>query len=372
MGRNALKFVHPGDAVTAKEALAAAAVGVLRGYECRARHKDGSYRSLSCVAAPESGLVYLSGRDVTAEKEAQEALQKSESRMRAIFETSYQYKGLVALDGTLLDANPTSLRGIQAKLEDVVGMPFWDTPWFTNTPGMPEIVKAAIPEVAQGATFRQEILVNLPIGVRWFDFTIRPIRGPQGEVSAIVPEAADITARRQAEEALRQSQKLEAIGQLTGGIAHDFNNLLTPIVGSLDLIKRRLGRSDERADRLLSGAMQSAERARVLVQRLLAFARRQHLDARAVDIADLVSGLGDLLRRSLGPRIIIEIDMEADLPPAKVDPNSARTRPAQSRREFPRCYAGGRNAHHRGERRDPHRGHSEPSRRPVCPARRDR
>jgi PAS domain S-box-containing protein len=320
-GRNALDFIHPDDLEKTREALAAASVGVLQGYECRARHKDDSYRSISCVAAPEGDLVYLNGRDITAEKKALEALEQSEARMRAIFETSYQYKGIVALDGTLLDANPTSLRGINGTLEDVVGKPFWDTPWFTATPGMPEMVKGALADVAKGATFRQEVLVNLPIGLHWFDFTIRPIRGTHGEVAAIVPEAADITARRQAEEALRQSQKLEAIGQLTGGIAHDFNNLLTPIVGSLDLIRRRLGGSDERAERLLCGAMQSAERARLLVQRLLAFARRQHLEARAVNVPELVSGLGDLLRRSLGPGIAIELDMEPNLPAAKADPN---------------------------------------------------
>ena len=87
---------------------------------------------------------------------------------------------------------------------------------------------------------------------------------------------------KEAEEALRQSQKMEAMGQLTGGVAHDFNNLLTPIVGSLDMLVRR-GIGSEREQRLIAGALQSAERAKTLVQRLLAFARRQPLQPVSVD-----------------------------------------------------------------------------------------
>ena len=158
---------------------------------------------------------------------------------------------------------------------------------------------------------RQELLLNLPIGLRYFDFTMRPIKDARGDVVAVVAEAADITARRQAEEALRQSQKLEAIGQLTGGIAHDFNNLLTPIVGSFDLLQRKC-RDDPQALRLISSALQSAERARLLVQRLLAFARRQHLETRAIDLEQLVRGMLDLIERSLGPRIEVRVEMAAE------------------------------------------------------------
>ena len=320
IGRGYLDFIYSDDRASSTAALATTMDRELKGHEIRMLHKDGSYRWISWVAAPEGGLIYANGRDVTAEKAAAEAFERSESRFRAIFQTSYQYKGIVALDGTLLDANPTSLRGINASLAEVVGIPFWDTPWFTATPGMPERVRAAWQAAVKGETVRQEILVNLPIGLRCFDFTMRPIRDARGDVVAIVPEAADITARRQAEEALRQSQKLEAIGQLTGGIAHDFNNLLTPIVGSFDLLQRKC-RDDPQALRLISGVLQSAERARLLVQRLLAFARRQHLEARAVDLEQLVRGMLDLIGRSLGPRIEVRVDMTADLPAARVDPN---------------------------------------------------
>ena len=124
----------------------------------------------------------------------------------------------------------------------------------------------------------------------------------------------------QAQEALRQSQKMEAMGQLTGGVAHDFNNLLTPIVGSLDLLTRR-GVGSARERRLVAGALESAERARTLVQRLLAFARRQPLLAVGVDLGELMATLEDLVSRTLGPRIKVQVEIEPDLPPVRTDPN---------------------------------------------------
>ncbi len=123
-----------------------------------------------------------------------------------------------------------------------------------------------------------------------------------------------------AQDALRQSQKLEAMGQLTGGVAHDFNNLLTPIVGSLDLLQRR-GLGDAREQRLIDGALQSAERARVLVQRLLAFARRQPLQPSAVDVGDLIAGMAELVASTSGPNIKLEVAVADDLSPALADPN---------------------------------------------------
>ncbi|HEY0411743.1 MAG TPA: PAS domain S-box protein [Allosphingosinicella sp.] len=133
-----------------------------------------------------------------------------------------------------------------------------------------------------------------------------------------VAERAEELAR--AQEALRQSQKMEAMGQLTGGVAHDFNNLLTPIIGSLDLLSRK-GAGGEREQRLVEGALQSAERAKTLVQRLLAFARRQPLQPGPVDVADLVGGMLDLIASTSGPQIRIASDIAADLPLARADAN---------------------------------------------------
>ncbi|WP_296185942.1 GAF domain-containing protein [Pseudomonas sp. UBA1879] len=132
--------------------------------------------------------------------------------------------------------------------------------------------------------------------------------------------AQAIAEREEAQKALRQSQKMEAMGQLTGGVAHDFNNLLTPIVGTLDMLQRR-GVGGEREQRLISGAMQSAERAKTLVQRLLAFARRQPLQTVPVDVAKLVSDMGDLVASTTGPQIKVVVDAPDNLPAAIADLN---------------------------------------------------
>lgn len=131
---------------------------------------------------------------------------------------------------------------------------------------------------------------------------------------------AAIAERELAQEALRQSQKMEAMGQLTGGVAHDFNNLLTPIIGSLDLIARRVNLT-ERERRLIEGALQSADRARTLIQRLLAFARRQPLKPGPVDIAAVVRGMGDLLTSSLGAQMRVEMHIPDGIPPARAEAN---------------------------------------------------
>ena len=107
-------------------------------------------------------------------------VQASEARLRNIFETSYQLQGLLALDGTLLDANATSLKAIGGTLAVVIGKKFWDTPWFAATPGMPARVRAGVAAAARGETVREEISLQLPSGVRSYDFSIRPIRGADG------------------------------------------------------------------------------------------------------------------------------------------------------------------------------------------------
>ncbi|HEX7871804.1 MAG TPA: MHYT domain-containing protein [Sphingobium sp.] len=160
-----------------------------------------------------------------------------------------------------------------------------------------------------------------------YEVHFHPMRDASGAITGAFLTAYDVSERvraqrdlEMAQEALRQSQKMEAMGQLTGGVAHDFNNLLTPILGALDMLQRR-GTGTEREQRLIAGAFQSADKARVLVQRLLAFARRQPLQPVPVDIGGLIPAMADLVRSTIGPQINVVVDVPDNLPFALADPN---------------------------------------------------
>ena len=151
----------------------------------------------------------------------------------------------------------------------------------------------------------------------------------RGRLKELNQLAADLERRveeRTAEHAsavaqLHEAQKLETLGQLTGGVAHDFNNLLTPITGALDLLHQKYGETDPRSGRLLSNALQAADRAKTLLQRLLGFARRQALKTEAVDLAGLLNGMRDLIASSVGPKIEVKLRCASDLHSALIDPN---------------------------------------------------
>lgn len=131
---------------------------------------------------------------------------------------------------------------------------------------------------------------------------------------------AEVAQRERAEAQLRQAQKMEAIGQLTGGVAHDFNNLLMAVLGNLELLRKHTG-GDAKAERLIDGALQGAKRGASLTQRLLAFARRQDLSVDPVDLGQLVREMTDLLNRSVGTGIVIEIRIPDRMDPVLADSN---------------------------------------------------
>ena len=177
-----------------------------------------------------------------------------------------------------------------------------------------------------------EVVGAIRRGQRVHQFEDRLIRADGGVVTVAwtaVPEGdafyavgRDVTQEREREEQLRQAQKMEAIGQLTGGIAHDFNNLLTGILGSLELMQTRMrqGRTGD-LERFASAASTSAHRAAALTQRLLAFSRRQPLDPRPVDANRLVTSMEDLLRRTIGESIVLEMVTAGGLWTTECDPH---------------------------------------------------
>ncbi len=161
----------------------------------------------------------------------------------------------------------------------------------------------------------------------WAHVLIDPIRDPEGRLLGFAKVTRDLTERLEtqrelelAREELGQSQKLEAIGQLTGGVAHDFNNLLTVVIGSLEILRKRMPQ-DASLLTLLDNAMQAARRGSTLTERMLAFARRKELKPEQVDVVQLVRDMSDLLDRALGPSIALDLDFEVNLGKVLIDAN---------------------------------------------------
>lgn len=158
----------------------------------------------------------------------------------------------------------------------------------------------------------------------WNALFISPVENKDGKLVYFFASQLDVSRRRDAEAALRQSQKMEAVGQLTGGIAHDFNNLLQVILGSLELLKRRSSfKDDAQAIRLLGAMDDSANRAKTLTQQLLAFSRKQKLEGRVVNLNALVGEMRDLTDRTIGSDITFIYEYEPDLWNARIDPTQA-------------------------------------------------
>ncbi|OKO85550.1 PAS domain S-box protein [Bradyrhizobium sp. AS23.2] len=306
----------------------------LKPFVLEARYKDakGEWRWLRSESQPRwdptgkhIGFIGVA-HDITAAKQAEielrrlnetleerivertAELESNEARLRAMLETSNQYQGLVNLEGELLYANNTALDGIKASSADVIGKLLWDTPWFTGTHGMSATVREAFDTVLRGEAVRMEMRLRLPIGERDFEFGMRPVLDRHGNITGAVPEAVDITERRLGEEALRQSQKMEAIGQLTGGVAHDFNNLLTIIRSATDFLRRR-ELPEERRRRYVDAISDTVERASKLTAQLLAFARRQPLKPQMFNVSTQVEGVAQLVRPLVGSSIEIVVEM---------------------------------------------------------------
>ena len=163
-------------------------------------------------------------------------------------------------------------------------------------------------------------LVALLAALALFAVTWFALRAAQEEAGTRASLVAEMARREAAEAALRQSQKMEAIGQLTGGIAHDFNNLLAAVLGNLELLAKRLP-DDARLRRYVEGALEGARRGAGLTQRMLAFSRRQELTFEAIDVPALVRNMTDLFVRSIGPTIAIETHFPMRLSPARADAN---------------------------------------------------
>jgi PAS domain S-box-containing protein len=227
---------------------------------------------------------------------------------------------MLDLDGHVTTWNPGAERAKGYKAKEIIGQHF--SRFYTPEDLEQGVPAKALKQAREEGRFTAEGWRMRKDGSRfWAMVVIDPIRDDDGEVIGFAKVTRDLTERREAQleleksqHALFQSQKMEAVGQLTGGLAHDFNNLLTGITGSLDLMKSRLaqGRINE-VERYITAAQGAASRASTLTHRLLAFSRRQPLEPKPVNANKLISGMEELIRRSVGPQVQIETVMAAGL-----------------------------------------------------------
>ncbi|MDP2011931.1 MAG: PAS domain S-box protein [Phenylobacterium sp.] len=329
-----LNAIHPDDLQrVAGVWTTCVATGDPYNIEFRLRRHDATYRWFLVRGLPvrdEAGAItrwvgaaaeveeIVEAREVQASH--QQALEEEvETRTRErdrIWNVSRDLLLVTDSAGLVLSANPAWITILGWSEVDLAGR---TTEWLQH-PEDRERTRVERANIADGQPTQrfENRFLHRDGGYRWLSWTAVADEG------LIYCLARDITADKEAqarlretEEALRQAQKMEAVGQLTGGIAHDFNNLLTGIIGSLDLIQRRIddGRLSD-LGRFMEAATTSAGRAAALTHRLLAFARRQSLDPKAVDVNGLVDSMGDLLRRTLGEQVELAIALAPDAWPA--------------------------------------------------------
>ncbi|MBS7700571.1 MULTISPECIES: PAS domain-containing protein [unclassified Chelatococcus] len=222
-------------------------------------------------------------------------------------------------DGIFQSVSPAWTRILGHDTNQVVGRHFQEF----LLPADRQSTKVALSRAASGADLTSfENRYQTARGeIRWISWhTAREGELVYGYGRDITEQKLNAEALASAENALRQSQRMEAVGQLTGGVAHDFNNLLVAIIANLDLLRRHVPK-DAKTTRLIDGAIQGANRGASLTQRLLAFARRQELALASIDVTALVKGVRELITKSVGPNIEVRYELDPAIPPVLADVN---------------------------------------------------
>jgi PAS domain S-box-containing protein len=310
----------------------AAREGKFEGEGWRVR-KDGTrfwaHVVIDPIRAPSGDLIGFVKitRDLSERIAADDALRKSDDQFRRLVQSVTDY-AIYMLDanGRVSSWNVGAERIKGYSPEEIIGKHY--SCFFTDDDRASGQPTRALEIAARDGRFENEGWRVRKDGTQfWASVVVDAIRDERGAIVGFAKVTRDATERRnqeqalaQAREALFQSQKMDAVGQLTGGVAHDFNNLLMAVLGSLQIVRKRVP-EDPKTLRLIDNAIQGAQRGVSLTQRMLAFARRQELKPSAVDVPTLVRGMTDLLERSIGPLITIETRFPAALDAAQADAN---------------------------------------------------
>ncbi|MFQ5776242.1 MAG: type II toxin-antitoxin system prevent-host-death family antitoxin [Kiloniellaceae bacterium] len=315
-----LSRIHPDDRARYQAVIEAANARVTPyDVEYRVHDDAGSLRYWREMGEPitdETGrLVRTFGtiQDITDIKRAEAALRESEERLRAVIENSPTAILLKDLEGRFRLVNGRFREWFANRAEDMVGRTSYDI----RPRDQADALVAQDREVLDRLTVvEREHEVTFADGRRHTVVTTKfPVFDSSRSPIGVGSISMDVTEQRAAEERLRQAHRMEAVGQLTGGVAHDFNNLLGVVIGNAELLGDRLGQDDRHVQALLRAAARGAE----LTQRLLAFSRRQPLQPRALDLDALVTGMSDMLSRTLGETIEVEVSPRPGLWRAMAD-----------------------------------------------------
>ena len=297
------------------------------------RRKDGTrfwaHIVVDPIRSPSGELLGFAKvtRDLTERRAAEQALRASQEEFALLVQSVTDY-AIYMLDpqGNVATWNAGAQRIKGYTAEEIIGTHF--SRFYTEEDRAAGEPGRALMTAEREGRFEKEGWRQRKDGTRFLaHVVIDLIRSSDGTIRGFAKITRDITERReterklqQAREALFQSQKMDAIGQLTGGVAHDFNNLLSAIIGSLELVQPRVG-GDPRVLPLISNALAAAQRGATLTKRMLAFARRQELQAEPTDIRLLISGMAELLHRSLGSGIDVTIRHTSAIGMVMVDRN---------------------------------------------------
>ncbi len=261
-------------------------------------------------------------RDLTDRRAAELELRQSEERFRLLVQSVTDYAiFMLSPEGRVSSWNPGAERFKGYSADEIIGEHF--SRFYTEEDRAAGIPDKALETARREGRFEAEGWRVRKDGSRFLaSVIIDPIHNDDGELIGFAKVTRDLTEKRAIEEQLRQSQKMEAVGQLTGGIAHDFNNLLTGISGSLEMMQIRMaqGRTAE-FDRYFMAAQGAVRRASALTHRLLAFSRRQTLDPKPTNVNRLLADIEELVRRTMGPGIAVEVVGASGLWSTLVDPN---------------------------------------------------
>jgi PAS domain S-box-containing protein len=315
--KNFLSFVHPDDLADSHAAFSQAVKGrPVSRFQNRYRHRDGSYRWLAWVAVSEDKKIYGSARDITIEKEQAANLAAQTRERDRAWGLSQELLVIASPDGIMAEVNARWTEQLGWSEYELLGKGLAD---YTHPDDL-----AAANATFQGISTAPLIvpyeyrLQHKDGSYKWFSWT------GTFEEGRIYAAGRHVTAEKEQAEALRQSQKMEAVGQLTGGVAHDFNNLLTVIRSSTDLLKRP-SLSEERRMRYITAISESVDRAAKLTGQLLAFARRQALQPEVFSVCDNILAIGGMLGALTGSRIETINDLSEAPCLVNADPNQFDT-----------------------------------------------